>query len=202
MGGGSPKVETHYKYLVAPELQEGNPYVKFDGTTFNVDPAHAIQQKYSGHLTLKRLIRTAAYYAGNEKIGVHRIAAKEPKVVDVEIAFTPGGDSNEGSTAPRVDIAVRIPDAPKRARLVFCEAKCADNDDLRERAKTRDGEERHIPVVTQIEKYESLSETPRTFLRSSTPMLTYVDYWSNCTNKHGVACSIQSWKASRPATLD
>jgi hypothetical protein len=158
---GRPNVETHYKYLVAPELEEGNPYVKFDGATFKIDPALAIQRKYNNHLTLERLVRTATHYAGAEKVGVHKIAAKEPKVIDVEIAFTSETEPNERSSAPRVDVAVLVPEDEEHARLVFCEAKLADNDDLRERVETKECEERRVAVVAQIEKYEKFISEPK-----------------------------------------
>jgi hypothetical protein len=128
--GGKPRVEIHYKYLVAPELEEGNQYIQFNGSAFSIDPTRVIQQIYKPGLTLKRLVRTASRFGGAEKTGVHRIAANEPRVVDVEIAFTRNGDPGEKPTAPRMDVAVLIPNDSKGARLVFCEAKCADNDEL------------------------------------------------------------------------
>jgi hypothetical protein len=158
---GRPIVETHYKYLVTPELEEGNPYVKFDGATFEIDPAHAIQQKYNNYLTLERLIKTATHYAGAEKAGVHRIAAKEPKVIDVEIAFSSETEPTERSSAPRVDVAVLVPDDEEHARLVFCEAKLADNDDLHKCVETKECEEPRVAVVTQIEKYEKFISEPK-----------------------------------------
>jgi hypothetical protein len=73
------------------------------------------------------MIRTASHYAGEEKQGVHKIAKNEPKVVDLEIAFRRDGDPDKKSTAPRMDLAILIPWKTGEARLVFCEAKCANN---------------------------------------------------------------------------
>jgi hypothetical protein len=152
---GKPRVEIHYKYLVEPEMEEGTPYVQFDGEKFSVDPAKVIQTRYKLGVTLERLVRTAVRFSGAEKAGLHRIAAKERKVVDVEIAFTRSGDAGEKSTAPRMDLAVLIPWRSKGARLVFCEAKCADNVEIWKPAeKKNDQDEPRIAVVNQIAKYE------------------------------------------------
>ena len=154
--GGKPCVETHYKYLVTPEMEEGSPYIQFDGRNFAIDPANVIQSHYETDVTLKRLVRTAARFSVAEKEGVHRIAANEPKVVDVEIAFTRTGDPNQKPTAPRMDLAVLIPEESKGARLVFCEAKCADNDQLWKLEKIKPSrEDRRIAAVAQIEEYET-----------------------------------------------
>jgi hypothetical protein len=142
-------------------MEEGNPYVQFDGENFAVDPAKVIQTRYEFGVTLKRLVRTAARFSGAEKDGVHRIAAKEPKVVDVEIAFTRSGDIGEKPTAPRMDLAVLIPGNSKGARLVFCEAKCADNVELWKPAEKKIiAEEPRVAAVSQIAKYETFISDP------------------------------------------
>ena len=158
---GNPRVEIHYKYLVEPEVEELNPYVRFNGKDFAVDPKRVIQTQYKLDVTLKRLVKTAASFSGAEKAGVHRIAANEPKLVDVEIAFTRTGDAGEKPTAPRMDLAVLIPNAvlipgnSKGASVVFCEAKCADNVELWKPAEKKNlAEEPHVAVVSQIRKYE------------------------------------------------
>ncbi|WP_439371755.1 hypothetical protein [Bradyrhizobium sp. DASA03120] len=112
-----------------PDLEKKDPYVSFDGKTFNIDPADIVNTEYESKLTLPQLIKTAARFAGPEKSGVHKIARKEPKVVDLEIAFTKAGENGDLS-APRVDIAVLVQVKPGKAELVFCEAKCADNPEL------------------------------------------------------------------------
>lgn len=161
--GGSavsqPRLAIHYKYLVKPDLAKKDPYVSFDGKTFDLKPAEIVNTEYQSKLTLPQLIRTAARFAGPEKTGVHKIARKEPKVVDLEIAFTKAGEDGDLS-APRMDIAVLVQVKPGKAELVFCEAKCADNPDLWGLEKLPKGTksfsppERLIAVIAQVRKYE------------------------------------------------
>ncbi len=153
---GVPRVETHYKYLIEPEMEEGSPYVQFDGEKFMVDPTVLVRTGYVPAVTLNRMVRTASRFSGAEKQGVHRIAAKEPKVVDLEIAFTSEGDLGGTSTAPRMDLAVLVPGAPGSVSLVFCEAKCADNVELWKLVEKKDNEDAAlISVVSQIRTYET-----------------------------------------------
>jgi hypothetical protein len=157
--GSKPRLAIHYKYLVKPELETRDPYVSFDGTKFEIEPKDIINTEYKSKLTLPELIKTAARFAGPEKIGVHKIAGKEPKVVDLEIAFTKAGENGDLS-APRMDIAVLVPTESGGAELVFCEAKCADNPELWNREKLLKGAKAPaIPlqsraVIAQIKKYE------------------------------------------------
>lgn len=148
-----PRVKIHYKYLVKPNLEE-NPYIEFDGEHFAVDPAEVVQTGYQSSETLRNLINTAARFSGEEKRGIAQIVGKEPKVVDVEIAFTRSGDPGKRSTAPRMDLAVLVPWKSEGARLVFCEAKCADNVELWKLEKQNVGDKPRIAVVSQIEKYQ------------------------------------------------
>ncbi|MCK1564292.1 hypothetical protein IVB08_10010 [Bradyrhizobium sp. 173] len=153
-----PRLAIHYKYLVKPELENKDPYISFDGRTFDLDPTAIVNTEYKSGLTLPQLIKTAARFAAAEKSGVHKIARKEPKVVDFEIAFTKAGNNGDPS-APRMDLAVLIPSAGG-AELAFCEAKCADNGELWNLEKR--GQEkwnaayfpRSTAVVAQIRKYE------------------------------------------------
>lgn len=153
IAGRKPRVKIHYKYLVEPNWEE-NPYIEFDGDHFAVDPAKVVQTRYQSKMTLRNLINTAARFSGAEKKGIAQIVEKEPRVVDVEVAFTQSGDPEEGPTAPRMDLAVLIPWKSEGARLVFCEAKCADNVELWELERKNVGKERRIAVVSQIEKYQ------------------------------------------------
>ncbi|MDA9421098.1 hypothetical protein [Bradyrhizobium sp. CCBAU 53380] len=142
-----------------PDLEKKDPYVSFDGKTFNIDPADIVNTEYESKLTLPQLIKTAARFAGPEKSGVHKIARKEPKVVDLEIAFTKAGENGDLS-APRVDIAVLLQVKPGKAELVFCEAKCADNPELwgleklPKEAKSLRPPERLTAVIARVRKYE------------------------------------------------
>ena len=147
-----PQVKIHYKYLVKPK--EENPYIEFDGEHFVVNPADVVQTRYQSSETLRNLINTAARFSGEEKRGVAQIVGNEPKVVDVEIAFTRSGDPVKRPTAPRMDLAVLVPWKSGGARLVFCEAKCADNVELWKLEKKNVGDKPRIAVVSQIEKYQ------------------------------------------------
>jgi hypothetical protein len=157
--GSEPRLAIHYKYLVKPDLEKKDPYVSFNGSKFDIEPDEIINTEYESKLTLPQLIKTAARFAGPEKRGVHKIARKEPKVVDLEIAFTKAGENGDLS-APRMDIAVLVPTESGGAELVFCEAKCADNPELWGLEKLPKGAkglpppERSTAVIAQIRKYE------------------------------------------------
>lgn len=149
------RVDVHYKYLIEPTMKAGTPYVRFDGKNFKIDPSTAVRTTYDSKETLSRVIQTALTYSGAEKAGVHQIAERELKVVDLEIAFARSGDLGKRSTAPRMDLAVLIP-ARDGARLVFCEAKCADNAELWMPSKDKRATgEIPIAVVAQLRKYET-----------------------------------------------
>src|SRR5258705_251018 len=151
------RLAIHYKYLVKPDLEKKDPYVSFDGKAFDLNPAAIVNTEYESKLTLPQLIKTAERFAGPEKSGVHKIARKEPKVVDLEIAFTKAGENGDLS-APRMDIAVLVQAKPGKAELVFCEAKCADNPELwgleklPKGAKSLPPLERLTAVIAQVRK--------------------------------------------------
>jgi hypothetical protein len=107
--GAELKVTTHPKYLVDPDL---NRAVAFDGERFVVEDAKPLMEHYKVGETLNKMKRAAAYYAGDEKKGVHRIIRENPNVLDVEIAFgrerkeAESGTENESKRQPnRIDIA-------------------------------------------------------------------------------------------------
>lgn len=162
-----PRLSIHYKYLVKPDLEKKDPYVSFDGKAFDLDPKTIVNTEYASKLTLLQLIKTAARFAGAEKSGVHKIARKEPKVVDLEIAFTKAGEDGDLS-APRMDIAVLVQVKPGKAELVFCEAKCADNPELwgleklPKGAKSLPPLERLTAVIAQVRKYEQFIQAKET----------------------------------------
>jgi hypothetical protein len=166
-GGSQPCLAIHYKYLVKPDLEKKDPYVSFDGKTFNIEPADIVNTEYESKLTLPQLIKTAARFAGPEKSGVHKIARKEPKVVDLEIAFAKAGENGDLS-APRMDIAVLVQVKPGKAELVFCEAKCANNPELwgleklPKGAKSLPPLERLTAVIAQVRKYEQFIQAKET----------------------------------------
>jgi hypothetical protein len=166
---------------VKPDLEKKDPYVSFDGKAFDLNPAAIVNTEYESKLTLPQLIKTAARFAGPEKSGVHKIARKEPKVVDLEIAFTKAGENGDLS-APRMDIAVLMPGKSGGAELVFCEAKCADNPELWNLEKPPKGEKslpslpRSTAVIAQIRKYEQ-------FIQAKENQQSLIDgYVSVCRN--------------------
>ena len=179
--GSQPRLAIHYKYLVKPDLEKKDPYVSFNGSKFDIEPEDIINTEYESKLTLPQLIKTAARFAGPEKSGVHKIARKEPKVVDLEIAFTKAGENGDLS-APRMDIAVLMPGKSGGAELVFCEAKCADNPELWNLEKLPKGEKilpslpRSTAVIAQIGKYEQ-------FIQAKENRQSLIDgYVSVCRN--------------------
>jgi hypothetical protein len=179
--GSQPRLAIHYKYLVKPDLEKKDPYVSFDGKTFELRPADIVNTEYEAKLTLQQLIRTAARFAKPEKSGVHQIARMEPKVVDLEIAFTKAGENGDLS-APRMDIAVLVPGKSGGVELVFCEAKCADNPELWNLEKPPKGEKnlpslpRSTAVIAQIRKYEQ-------FIQANENQQILIDgYVSVCRN--------------------
>jgi hypothetical protein len=163
---GRLRVQLHYKYLVEPDLGNSGDYVSFDGKEFNIKPEEAIRTRYEHGATLSRLVRTASRFAGAEKVGVHKIAANNPNVIDVEIAFTKSGEADETSTAPRMDIGALVRWPSGEPRLVFCEAKCANNAELSKPNDKRDKDangDLRISVVSQILQYQQFiadNETP------------------------------------------
>ena len=179
--GSQPRLAIHYKYLVKPDLEKKDPYVSFDGKAFDLNPRTIVNTEYESKLTLPQLIKTAARFAGSEKSGVHKIARKEPKVVDLEIAFTKAGENGDLS-APRMDIAVLVRETSGKAELVFCEAKCADNPELWSREKPPKGAKvpasplHSTAVIAQIKKYEQ-------FIQAEENQKSLVDaYVSVCKN--------------------
>jgi hypothetical protein len=179
--GSQPRLAIHYKYLVKPDLEKKDPYVSFDGKAFDLKPADIVNTEYESKLTLPQLIKSAARFAGAEKSGVHKIARKEPKVIDLEIAFTKAGENGDLS-APRMDIAVLVPGKSGEVELVFCEAKCADNPELWNLEKPPKGEmnlpslPRSTAVIAQIRKYEQ-------FIQAKENRQSLIDgYVSVCRN--------------------
>ena len=144
--GGTIVGETHYKYLLRPNLK--NPYVKILNGKPNLE---AIK----GSLFLNSLGDTADLkkaaepYAGDEKKGVHNIISANSNILDVEIAFGIGGTDESDPSAPRIDIAA-IQLLDQSAKVVFFEAKHFRNDELRANNIEK------IEVVKQIENYSVL----------------------------------------------
>lgn len=190
VNAGQPRPAIHYKYLVRPELETNDIYVPFNGKSFQVEPGKLVYTLYEAGVTLPQIIKTAEWFSGPEKVGVHKIAKNEPKVIDLEIAFSGNGDGSNRS-APRMDIAVLIPNELGDASLVFCEAKCADNPELeglenneRWQRKNEDGRlsERQIAVVAQIAKYEEFLQDDK---NQAALVDAYIDVCKTLVAFHG-----------------
>lgn len=145
-----PVVLIHYKYLLDPSRPRGKQYIRFDGESFQVDPHEVICTDFKPDRTLPRLIDAASRYASDEKKGVHLIARKNPTVVDLEIAFTQTGEAGEDER-DRIDFAALHPDGDDKAKVVFYEAKRADDPRLRAGSKGEDPK-----VVEQMERYDKI----------------------------------------------
>jgi len=163
---GNPKVLIHYKYLLEPNRPRKE-YICFNGTKFEIDPNEVICREYEPGRTLNRLIDAASPYTSEEKKGVHVIARNNPTVVDLEIAFTQTGETEDDPKALRIDLAALHPDGDGKAKLVFYEAKRADD----KRLRARPGGEPE--VIKQMQSYD-------TFLRTSASDLAraYMDVCS------------------------
>jgi hypothetical protein len=149
---GNPVMEIHYKYLVEPS-RKGQEYVRFNGKSFLVEPRDLICTHYESGRTLDRLIAAASVHADSEKQGVHVIAARNPTVVDLEIAFTQASDAITDAGAFRIDLAALHPDGDGKFKLVFYEAKRAK--DVRLRA----GSTGPPMVVEQMNRYDEFVRT-------------------------------------------
>lgn len=149
---GNPEVSIHYKYLLEPSFP-GKEYIRFTSKSFLVEPCKVICTNYKSDWTLDRLINAASPYTSEEKKGVHVIARKNPTVVDLEIAFTQTGEAEEDAKALRIDLAALHEDGDSKAKLVFYEAKRADDSRLR----ARPGGEPE--VIKQMQSYNKFLRT-------------------------------------------
>lgn len=162
---GRLKPETHYKYLVSPNVK--NPYVSWVGES----PAlkDRVNDIFMNEFNLSWLKRSSSNYAGAEKKGVHCILKSNRNIVDVEVALSPESDGetdDEDQTPEGRRVADRIDFAAIRRRkgdqpsIVFFEAKRFDNSEL----KTSKGEPR---VFAQIGKYEEFIRVNGVILKAS-----------------------------------
>jgi len=127
-------VTTHMKYLLDPGLGDR---VRLVGGDFRIDELvrRAFLREYHSPSSLAKLKKSASYYGGDEKRGVHDIVLNNRNVIDVEIAF-PGlyrlEDESEGDETrdPRIDVAALQADGDD-IQLMFWEAKTYQNPALR-----------------------------------------------------------------------
>lgn len=117
---GQPRCEVHRRYVFGPQAKVGADYVIYDLSEIdNPD-------------TLRKLIDTALYYAGDEKRGVATIAANHPNTIDVEMALPANnqGDPAVARVAPKIDLVV-LEQTDNGVRLAFYEVKLFKNGELR-----------------------------------------------------------------------
>ncbi|PYV22052.1 MAG: hypothetical protein DMG27_19145 [Acidobacteria bacterium] len=157
LNDGNPVVSIHYKYLLEPS-RPGKEYISFTGKSFVVEPRDVICTNYKTDKTLDRLIDAASYYASEEKKGVHAIALQNKTVVDLEVAFTETGEVGEDARERRIDLAALHKDGEGKAKLVFYEAKRADDPRLRARSNSE------AEVVKQMESYDKFLHTSASHL--------------------------------------
>jgi hypothetical protein len=165
------KFETHYKYLVRPNLK--NPLVSWDGESPAVKDR--VNEILIHEFNLNTLKKSSSWYAEAEKEGVHSILKSNRNVVDVEVALsheseveTDNEDQNTKGrrVADRIDFAA-IQRKGGKACIVFFEAKRFDNGELRSWKP-------EPQVFEQIRKYE-------TFIKNYGPDLK-TSYGRVCKN--------------------
>lgn len=158
---------THPKYLINPDLKDG---IKLSES--NYDLSNLLDQAFLRTPDINKMKRAANAFAGEEKRGVHNIVQRNNHVVDVEVAL-PGAvtllqdasDDNAKSPSerknPRVDVAALQSGDDGSIRIVFWEAKCYKNKELR--ARDRDA----IKVCDQIEIYKAWLRDHRSEIEES-----------------------------------
>lgn len=158
------KFETHYKYLVRPNLK--NPLVSWDGEGPAVKDR--VNEILIHEFDLDSLKKSSSWYAEAEKEGVHSILKSNRNVLDVEVALSHESEVGTGSedqntkgrrVADRIDFAaIRRKDA--KVCIVFFEAKRFDDSELRSW--------KHEPrVFEQIRKYETFIKNNQADIRTS-----------------------------------
>jgi hypothetical protein len=143
--------ETHYKYLVSPNVV--NPYISWKGGRPQVEDR--VSEILINRFDLASLKKSARWYAEAEKVGLHQILKSNRNVIDVEITLSHESEEEapvEDQTRKVRRVADRIDFAAMQKRdgkpcVVFFEAKRFDNNEL----KSKKGDPR---VFGQIRRYE------------------------------------------------
>ena len=81
-----PKVTTHVKFLVDPELDDQVPLVEGEFKIGELQERGFVSL-YEGPKTLTKMKKAAGLFSGLEKTGCHEIEVNNPEVIDCEIAF-------------------------------------------------------------------------------------------------------------------
>jgi hypothetical protein len=132
--GGKLQATIHNKYVYG-EQGSGQTYVTLNMT--------GVRRKYNGLHDLRRWISNANEYTGAEKQFVDRIVARNPNVVDLEMAL-PAYPKKR--TAQRMDL-VALEKVGNQWRVVFWEAKLVG--DERARCEGKDDPR----VIQQLQDY-------------------------------------------------
>jgi hypothetical protein len=156
--------ETHYKYLVHPNMN--HPLISWEGESPAVEDR--VSEIFINKFDLGLLKKSSCAYAEPEKVGVHSILKSNKNVVDVEIALSHESENETDDeeqnpkgkqVADRIDFAA-IQRKDGKPCIVFFEAKCFENGELR-------SQKLEPAVIKQIEKYETFIEKYRPDLEES-----------------------------------
>jgi hypothetical protein len=142
--------EVHYKYLLRPELANAYWKMTHDGKLPDGDASNLRLSDFFHDLNdLAGLKRASKNFSGVEKAGIAKILARNPNVIDLEVAFgTPPAGDEERSKIPRIDLVAAHKHGDGVA-LAFYEAKDYSN------AELRAIEPKDAPVLDQIRTYEN-----------------------------------------------
>jgi hypothetical protein len=163
----APHGRIHRKYV--DEDFQGQEYLYFDGESVR-DKAGKLLCRYEGMKTLDAWVGRAKAFGKDEKRGVAAIAARNPNVIDVEMALPaesgPSAIVNGKPTAkvaPRMDIVALESDEADRPRIAFYEAKLLSNPELRavDQPKIFDQLKIYETYVTQPKRREQIIEAYR-----------------------------------------
>jgi hypothetical protein len=159
LNGHEVCARTHYKYLLRPA--SASAYIEAKGGHFEFPAAWQSDLKsifISDLSEVAELKRAARPYAGEEKKLVGDVIARHGNVFDVEIALTPGSDSD--TDKGRIDLAA-LRSTGSGVELVMYEAKLFSNKELR----AANPEE--VPVLEQVARYEKLLAEHNAAIRTS-----------------------------------
>ena len=180
-----PVVSLHPKYVLCRSKGEpagdlSSAYVRISGDAISGRQS-GLPERYAGHEMLTKWITTARSYAGDEKKFVDRLVGANSNVIDLEMALPalPGKRS-----APRMDI-VALEESDGKTRIVFWEAKCMDNSELRARAEPGPGS--GAKIFEQLATYEGWVSDPQ---RSLSVQQAYVSTAKALVELHGIAQSL------------
>jgi hypothetical protein len=153
--GGTPRLETHVKYVSSDT--KGQRYASLVGQTVQFkEGGRARELPYLGKSTLTEWAVRANGYAGFEKKGVECVIAANPNIVDLEMGIPAWPEqATDASTperttkfAPRMDVVALESSDEGRVRAVFWEAKTLRDGRLR---SSRDSPE----ALAQLQLYKN-----------------------------------------------